>query len=186
MNGLGEWIRTLRKTAKLTLVDMAVKTSIDQATLSRIENGKMTGTLDSHRRIAEALGLRLPDLYESVTDSQTQARDKKLARKIETFSHASGAVAELLTTAVLQKKMMPVLLKLKVKGHTDSEEYSPQTERFLYVAKGQVELIFGRNKESRILKQHESLYFNASAPHQIYNRFKSESWVVSVLTPSSL
>jgi transcriptional regulator with XRE-family HTH domain len=186
MKGLGERIRTLRKDARLTIVDLAVKTSIDQATLSRIENGKMTGTLDSHRRIAEALGIRLPDLYDSVTDPKAEAQDKKLAHKLETFSHSSGAVAELLTTAVLQKKMMPVLLKLKVKGHTESEEYSPQTERFLYVAKGQVELILGRDKESRILKQHDSLYFNAANPHQIWNRFKSESWVVSVLTPSSL
>ena len=186
MKGLGEKIRSLRKAAQLTIVDMAVKTSIDQASLSRIENGKMTGTLDSHRRIAEALGLRLPDLYESVTDPATQARDKKLAHKLETFSHSSGAVAELLTTSVLQKKMMPVLLKIKVKGHTESEEYSPQTERFLYVAKGMVELTLGRNKESRILKQHDSLYFNAALPHQIWNRFKAESWVVSVLSPSSL
>ncbi len=186
MKGLGERIRTLRKDAKLTILDMAAKTSIDQATLSRIENGKMTGTLDSHRRIAEALGIRLPDLYESVSDPKTQAQDKKLAQKLETFSHSSGAVAELLTTAVLQKKMMPVLLKLKHKGHTEPEEYSLQTERFLYVAKGMVELILGKDKESRILKQHDSIYFNASTPHQIWNRFKSESWVVSVLSPSSL
>lgn len=184
MKGLGERIRSLRKAKRLTIVEMAHSTGIDQATLSRIENGKMTGTLDSHRRIAEVLGLRLPDLYETVMVHVAQGQDKKVQQKLETFSHSSGAVAELLTTAVLAKKMMPVILKIRPKGHTETEEYPPPSERFVYVVKGAVELRMGQ--ETRILRQGESLYFTGTAPHQLWNRFKSESWVLSVLTPSSL
>ena len=184
MKGLGERIRDLRKTKKLTIVDVAKHTGIDQATLSRIENGKMTGTLDSHRRIAETLGLRLPDLYETVMQKSAEISERKVAKKMETFSHSSGAVAELLTTGVLQKKMMPVLLKLKTKGHTETEEYPLPTERFIYIVKGAVELRLG--KEVRPLKQYDSLYFNGAIPHQLWNRHKGESWMVSVITPSSL
>jgi transcriptional regulator with XRE-family HTH domain len=184
MKGLGQRIKDLRKAKNLTIVEVAKSTGIDQATLSRIENGKMTGTLDSHRKIAETLGLRLPDLYETVIHQSAELGDKKVAKKLETFSHSSGAVAELLTTNVLQKRMMPVLLKLKVKGHTETEEYPLPTERFVMVLKGSVELKFG--KETKPLKQGESLYFNAALPHQIWNRHKSEAWLVSVITPSSL
>ena len=63
MNGLGDHIRALRKERGLTIVKVAKSSGIDQATLSRIENGKMTGTLDSHRRIALCLGVSLPALY---------------------------------------------------------------------------------------------------------------------------
>ena len=39
------------------------------ATLSRIENGKMTGTLDSHTNIAAALEISLPVLYKDLAYS---------------------------------------------------------------------------------------------------------------------
>ena len=184
MKGLGEKIKALRKARKMTLVQVAKSTGIDQATLSRIENGKMTGTLDSHRLIADALGIRLPELYESVISQLNEAKDKIAKQKIETFSHSSGAVSELLTTGILQKKMMPVLLKIKSKGHTEVEEYPAPTERFVYLLKGDVEAMVG--KESKRLKEGDSLYFDASLPHHFINRLKGESSILSVITPTSL
>ena len=184
MKGLGQRIRSLRKTRKLTLVEVAKQTGIDQATLSRIENGVMIGTLNSHMKIAQVLGLNLPDLYEDVLEKINEAKDKTIQRKLETFSHSSGVVAELLTTGILQKKMMPVLLKLKPKGSTEGEEYQPGAERFVYVLIGSVEINFG--KEKKVLKQHESVYFNASAPHSFRSLSKSNCQLLSILTPSSL
>ena len=184
MKGLGQRIKSLRKERKLTLVEIAKKTGIDQATLSRIENGVMIGTLNSHMRIAEALGMNLPDLYEDVLGKLSEAKDRTIQKKLETFSHSSGAVAELLTSGILQKKMMPVLLKLKPKGRTENEEYQLGAERFVYILTGSVEINFG--KEKKLLKEHESLYFNASAPHCFRNSSKSQCQLLSILTPSSL
>ena len=184
MKGLGERIKKLRKSRRMTLHEISKKTRIDMATLSRIENGKMTGTLDSHMQIAEALGVRLPDLYEQVIDKVYEKQDEKARKRVETYSHSSGAVAELLTTGVLQKKMMPVVLKLKNGGHTASEEYSGITERFIYVTKGALEIRL--ENDSKTLKQGDSLYFDASLPHSFRNPLKSEVEALSVLTPSSL
>ena len=184
MKGLGDRIKTLRKLRKLRLVEVSQKTGIDQATLSRMENGKMTGTLESHTKLAECFGIRLPELYEDLAGKLDEAKDKAVRQKLETFSHSSGAVAELLTTGILQKKMMPVLLRLKPNAHTETEEYSSITERFVYVVKGSLELTLG--KEKRTLREHESLYFNASAPHHFRNLLKTESLALSVLTPTSL
>ena len=184
MKGLGERIKNLRKERGITLVEIAKKTGIDQATLSRIENGKMTGTLDSHMKIAEALGMRLPDLYEDVMNKVNEAREKATRQKVETFSHSSGAVAELLTSGILQKKMMPILLKIKPKGRTEAEEYSAATERFIYVLKGALEVSAG--KEKKVLKEGESLYFNASLSHSFVNPYKEEAQCLSVMTPASL
>lgn len=184
MKGLGQKIKSLRKEQRLTIVEMAKKTGIDQATLSRMENEKMTGTLDSHMRIAQALGMRLPDLYESVAKDLGAARDKTVQKKLETFSHSSGAIAELLTTSVLQKKMMPVLLKIKPGGHTETEEYSSSSERFIYLLKGSLVILLG--DEEKPLKEKESLYFNASQSHSFKNSSKNEARLLSVLTPASL
>ena len=184
MKGLGQRIKSLRKERRLTLVEVAQKTGIDQATLSRIENGHMTGTLDSHMKIAEILGLRLPDLYNEVINKIHEEKDKNVRHKMETFSHSSGAVAELLTSGILQKKMMPILLKIKSGGKTETEEYKAIAERFIYVIKGTLEASVGDQKKT--LKENESLYFNASAPHSFHNSHKSECWCLSIMTPVSL
>lgn len=184
MKGLGDRIKSLRVARNLTLIEIAKKTGIDQATLSRIENGKMTGTLDSHMRIAEVLGVRLPELYEQVMEKITETKDRFARQKVETFSHSSGAIAELLTSGVLQKRMMPILLKVKAKGRTENEEYSASTERFIYVLKGSLEAVIG--KEKRVLKQGENLYFNAGRPHHFRNPAGSEACCLSVMTPTSL
>lgn len=183
MKGLGEKVRRLRKERKLTLVEIAKKTGIDQATLSRIETGRMRGTLDSHLKIAEALGIRLPELYEKVLSQSEEIKEKAVRRRVETFSDSSGAVAEILTAGFLHKKMMPVLLKIKPKGRTAEEEYPAATERFLYVLKGSLAVRSG--KEGRTLKTGESLYLDASSPHHFKNLSASETRCLSILTPAS-
>lgn len=184
MKGLGERIQTLRKTRKLTLVEVAKRTGIDQATLSRIENGIMTGTVSSHMKIADSLGVSLPDLYKDVLAKTSQAKEKAVKERVETFSHSSGAVAELLTTGILQKKMMPVILKIRAGGRTSNEEFSAGSERFVYILKGALEIVAEKHAQS--LKAGDSLYFNAAIPHHFRNPTKSECQALSVLTPTSL
>lgn len=184
MKGLGEKIKFLRKKLGMTIVEVERKTGIDKATLSRMEQGKMEGTLQSHMKIAEALGIRLPELYDNVLNELEQSKDKKAKEKLETFSHSSGAVAELLTAGVLQKKMMPLLLKIKPAGETEKEEYPALTERFIFVLEGSIKLFMGQ--ESKTLKKGESLYFSGSRAHHLQNPFSSEAQCLSVITPVSL
>ena len=184
MKGLGEQIRTLRKTRRLTLVDVSKRTGIDQSVLSRIENEDMTGTVASHMKIAEALGVSLPDLYKNTINKLNQLKETNLKRKVERFSHSGGAVAEILTTGILQKKMMPVVLKIKPKGRTENEEFPSFTERFIYVVKGSVDVDID-GALSRV-RTHESLYFDASSPHCFKNAGKTDAWCLSVITPTSL
>lgn len=184
MKGLGQRIKELRKTRKLTLVDVAKKTGIDQATLSRIENEVMTGTLESHMKISGALGVNLPALYEDVIVKTNEMKEKLARQKVETFSHSSGAISEMLTTNILRKKMMPVLLKLKSGGRTETEEFTSGAERFVYGIKGSFEISVGGEKNK--MNAGDSLYFDASKPHHFKNSGKSEAWLLSISTPVSL
>jgi len=60
----GNTIKKLRKEKKLTLTDVSEQSGIQLATLSRIENNKMTGSVKSHVKIAKALGLRPSQLFK--------------------------------------------------------------------------------------------------------------------------
>ena len=54
-----------RSKKKLSLVALAKKSGISKSTLSNIENGKTSPTLNQLERIAKALDMRISDLYES-------------------------------------------------------------------------------------------------------------------------
>lgn len=184
MKGLGKRIKFLRKQRRLTLVQVAERTGIDQSTLSRMENDKIVGPLTSHIKLAEVFGIPLAELYEKVVHQAEEAKERSIRQKVETFSHSSGAVSELLTSAILRKKMMPILLRIKAKGHTETEEFAPLTERFVYVLKNSIEI--NVNGEKRALGAGESLYFDAHLPHSFRNPSRSEACCLSVMTPASL
>jgi transcriptional regulator with XRE-family HTH domain len=184
MDGLGQRIRSLRKSRKMTLVDLADKTGIDQATLSRIENSRMIGTLTSHMKIADVLSVPLPQLYDDVIKKIMDSRDEAAKKKIEKLPNSKGVVSELLASGIHQKKMMPVLVKMKAKGYSENEKHADFSERFVYVLKGTLEITM--NKEKKTLKTGESSYFDASFPHTLRNPQKSESRFLSVLTPVSI
>lgn len=61
---LGTTIKRLRKAQKLTLTELARRSGIQMATLSRLENNKMAGTLNCHIELARALGMKLSEFFE--------------------------------------------------------------------------------------------------------------------------
>ena len=63
---IGTNLKKHRKAKGLTLSALAETSSVQIATLSRIENLKMTGTLESHMKIAKALGVEITELYKGI------------------------------------------------------------------------------------------------------------------------
>ncbi len=65
-NTIGTRLRTVRSTQRLPMVVLASLSGVDAATISRIERGRMPGTLESHLKLSRALGLTLAALYEGL------------------------------------------------------------------------------------------------------------------------
>jgi transcriptional regulator with XRE-family HTH domain len=70
---LGNTIRRLRVERNMTLAELSDKTGIQMATLSRMENNKMTGTLDAFNAIAEAFGMKLSELFQEYEKDQFES-----------------------------------------------------------------------------------------------------------------
>ena len=62
-NNLGLKIKKLRKTQGLTLAELSGKAGISTSFLSQIENGKQAPTVVTLKKIADALGSPLKDLF---------------------------------------------------------------------------------------------------------------------------
>lgn len=184
MKSFGQTIRDLRQQRHLTLKTVAKAAGINIGSLSRIENGKMMGTIRSHVKIAKALNTNLADLYASANLTDGPSKKKRAVEPTGIFTHTGGSTSELLTSNVLQKKMMPVCLKLKPRAKTAGEELPLGTERFIYVAEGSIDVVI--KNVSNTISKGQTVYFNAALPHHIVNRLKTVSSCLIVTSPASL
>ncbi len=78
---LGEKIKEIRKSRKLSQDELSEKIGIDPKHLSRIEVGRSFPSLDTLERIAKALGIDIKDLFEFMP----YVKDKELTEGINRF-----------------------------------------------------------------------------------------------------
>jgi len=181
---IGQIIHKLRKEKKMTLLELSSKSGVALATLSRMENGKMTGTLESHMNICTALEVQLPDLYRDLIASTRKVDVQAKAARTDVFIHDKKASAEILAPNVLNKKMMPTLIKIAKGGATHNEETKPGIEKFAYVLEGKIEANIGNEKYA--LSKGDTLYFESSVPHHFKNIGTGETQMICVITPPAL
>ena len=180
---LGERLRILRKTRKMTLQELSKKSGVQVASLSRMENNAMTGTLRSHVNICEALGISLVDFYREAEDAHKVVSLIKPSVEPESFTHSGKFTVEMLTTKVSGKRMLPVLVRIQKGGKTQEEKSSPGTEKFIYVLEGRLRLKIG--KEFYDLRKGDSIYFDASLSHYIQNPGKAIARALSLVSPTT-
>ena len=160
-------MRQLRKEKGLTLVEISKKTGVAQATLSRIETGTMMGTVESHEKIAEVIGVGLAELYSGVDRRYEQISHltKEAERKVA--HHGKSYQIEILTSESSKKKITPMLITLHADAQTPREHNERGVEKFLYLLEGEFKVRV--DKEEFFLKPGETLYFDAFLPHQFIN-----------------
>lgn len=184
---VGARLRVLRASQKVTLVELAKASGVDAATISRIETGKMVGTLESHIKLATALGYKITDLYAGIEEAR--AKDavtvQPPSQTQAVYVHQAGkSSTTMLTADILKKKLMPVLITIEPGGSTTKEEAKVGTEKFLYVLEGAVEAKVG--EATHPLRRGSSLYLDASIPHSLKNAGHSVAKCLSVVTPPAL
>lgn len=165
---LGRKLRELRHQKDWSLADLSKRSGVALSSLSRIETGRMTGTLESHIQIAKVLGVRLAELHAGLDPlggplleirSKEEPGDKLQAGKAATLAPLTGPS--------LQKKMLAVLLTLAPRQTTRRDRGPDAGEEFLYVLKGKFDLVVGQEKAR--LNPGDSAYYQTSLPQQLTN-----------------
>ncbi|MFH1878037.1 MAG: cupin domain-containing protein [Candidatus Omnitrophota bacterium] len=181
---IGSMIKKVRKQKNITLEELSVKSGVALATLSRIENDKMTGTIDSHTAICKALDISITELYKELEDSAKIIDSVPLKDRVEQFSRANNVVYELLITKPHNKKIMPLIIRIEPGGRTDEEQTQPGIEKFIYVLKGLIIVKIGN--ETCSLNSGDSLYFDASLAHSFSNTSGAPVEALCVISPPSI
>ena len=184
LKNLGQQIRKIRKSKGVTLIDLSKKTGVAQATLSRIETGTMTGTLESHERIADALGVGLVDLYADLDRRYDNIAHLTLDQQKKVTHQPNGIQLELLTQESSKKKITPLRITLKPGAKSGPQQQERGVEKFFYVLEGQV--LVRVEQDEFELKVGETLYFDASLTHQILNEKSKTARVLVAVSPSKI
>ena len=179
---LGKTLKRLRKEKHITLVELAQKSGVAIATLSRIENGKMIGRVESHIKLCEVLGVTLPELYKDFSKKTLEVIKEKVGHAVGIQNNKFSS--ELLISDTHNKKIIPLVIKIAKGEQTSTDKTNTGVDKFVYMLQGKVEANIGNEKYG--LSQNDSIYLDSSVPHYFKNAGIGEARLVCVICPPIL
>ncbi|WP_221563190.1 helix-turn-helix domain-containing protein [Alkalihalobacillus sp. TS-13] len=153
-DSIGKQIKSLRKTSKMTLKELAGHTGVSISFLSQVERGKSSVTLESLKKIADAL-----DVNPSFFFSENRVREKSA------MEHVSFHYEDL-SCGIHDADFSPIMVTLKP-GENKGSAFSHNGYEFLFVIEGKLTVeVEGDRIE---LGEHQPFMFNARKAHYWYN-----------------
>ncbi len=180
---LGQRVRQLRKDRKWTLEQAAQEAGLARSTLSKIENEQMSPTFDAVKKLAEGLGISVPQLFTAPKSEQVMARlaVTKLNEGRElitsTYEH------EMLAPELKSKAMVPYRARIRSRSFDEFEGWVRHDgEEFLYVLSGVVKF-FTEFYEPVEMRRGDSAYYDAAMGHNVISTSQDDAvvlWVTSL------
>ncbi len=182
---IGKKLRLLR--GSMAQSELSRRSGIDKAIISKIESGKMTGTVETHKKIAGVFGLKLSELYAYIEQTHSDLAEFHAGNgRTDTY----GEFLEILSSIPLSKKMLPVLLTLRMADERHLEDTVRDVERFILILDGEVEIevdgkVYSLKKEAGREKG-DCLYSRSPKRHRIKNIGQAAARLLCVSSPPVL
>lgn len=175
---LGQKIRGLRLDRRMTLDDVVARSGLTKSWLSKVENFRVTPSLPALIKIAEALGVTVSQLFEGLDQRPAfvlvrHGDGPRISRDRET----STIVYESLAHERPDRVMDPFVLTVPARGGR-KQALTHEGEEFLRVLVGRVQFHYGDAVTE--LRAGDSLYFDASTPHRLWNPWSKTAEVLCV------
>lgn len=147
-------LKKLRKERKLTLKELAERTDVSISFLSQVERGKSGVTLESLRKIADALNVAPSAFFSSSTEQDDWAG------RLELFHYKD------LSEGIQEADFSPILVTLQP-GENKGSAFSHNGYEFLFVTEGILTVeVDGEQFE---LPPQQSTMFDARKKHYWFN-----------------
>jgi transcriptional regulator with XRE-family HTH domain len=177
---VGERLRTLRRFRRYTLQSVAARSGISESFLSQVERGRSNASIASLKRIADALGVSMADLFEpdGLPGPRVLRRDERPALQFGILGR------KLLLTPRPLHHLEVFAGELEVGGSTGSEPYAHgDSEELFVVVSGTVRLELGG--EVFELEHGDSIDYRSSVPHRAVNTGNELAEVLWIISPPS-
>jgi transcriptional regulator with XRE-family HTH domain len=177
---VGERLRELRGVRRLTLRDVAERAGLSESFLSQVERGRASASIASLRRIADALGIGISDLFQPAEPVRP-----KVLRRDDRPALAFGVLGrKLMLTPKPLHELEVFVGELEAGGSTGEEQYAHgDSEELFVVLRGSVRLELG--DELHELDQGDSIDYRSSTPHRISNAGDGLAEVMWIISPPS-
>jgi len=176
---LGKRLRVLRNERGLTLAQLGQQAGLSASYLSQIERGVTTPSLYRLTTIASALDVEMRYFFEDDSASPCVVRFGQGRQ----FSGTAGAVVELLSAALSDKKIQPYRMVCQPGASRNQPPVHPG-EEFGFVLKGQLKITVG--EETFVLEAGDSIHYQALQPHSWRNEGGEECIVLWAVSPPIL
>lgn len=184
---IGPKLRRLRLRRKLGLVELGRHTGLSASLLSQIENGKLVPTLPTLARIAMVFDVGLDYFFSG----QRRRGLFSVVRACERMrfpdrpdSPAPAYWFEVLAFSAQEKTLQAYLAEFEPRQAGQVTEHVHDGAEFILVLDG--ELAVRYDEEETVLKQGDSVYFDASHPHGYRSAGEGKARAVVVTTPPRL
>jgi transcriptional regulator with XRE-family HTH domain len=177
---VGERLRLLRQSRRATLRTIAARSGLSESFLSQVERGRSSASIASLRRIADALGVSMADLFgpDCVQGPRVLRRDERPALSFGILGR------KLLLTPRPLDHLEVFAGELEVGGSTGEQPYAHgDSEELFVVLSGTVQLELGG--EVFELEHGDSIDYRSSTPHRISNVGQELAEVMWIISPPS-
>lgn len=172
---IADKIHEIRKNKGLTLAQLGDATGFSKGLLSRIENSQVSPPIATLSKIARGLEVPIGIFFEEdEVDHEGYAVTYKNERKhVIRRGTKTGFTYYSLTNLKSRHLIEPFIVRYPVIEKEPTKLFDHPGEEFLLVLKGEMELVYGKEKIK--LKAGDAIHFDPSTPHRGQNTGKGES-----------
>jgi transcriptional regulator with XRE-family HTH domain len=166
---VGQRIRDLRRTRKMSLETVAARTDLSIGFLSQIERGLSSPSLRVLATLADVLGVGIAGLFGAKGNAGTE-QDAVVTRQRQRAKlnlWRTGISKQLLSPAGSEGRLNLFMVHMEPGGSTGDELYSHDGEEAGLVLSG--EMILTVDAKTWTLKQGDSFRFASRRPHRFSN-----------------
>jgi transcriptional regulator with XRE-family HTH domain len=180
---LGTRVRELRKAKNWTLEQAAKQAGLARSTLSKIENEQMSPTFDAVKKLAEGLGISIPQLFTAPKNDRVLGR-MAVTKSGEGKAHLTATYEhELLAPSLTRKQMLPYRARVRARKIEEFDGWVRHDgEEFLYVLSGVIRF-YSEFYEPVEMRRGDSAYYDATMGHNIVSTSQEDAvilWVTSL------
>lgn len=178
---IGNKIKSIRKENGWKVGELAEKSGMSIAMISKIENGRVIPTLPSLLQIIQTLNLGIGDFFSDLK-SANEFKGYILRKRTEYTpvnkeEESVGYEYELILNHPIEKSSMEIsLLTLKPKAERSS--VCTAGFEYIYILKG--EIFYELGDETFELGEGDSLFFDGNIPHVPHNNSASDAVILVV------
>jgi transcriptional regulator with XRE-family HTH domain len=164
---LAQRIGRLRKERQLTLQQIADLTGLTKSMLSKIENFRITPSLQSLGSIAAALGVTTAELLDGLDDKPSVVVLKERERLLMRRDYPqSSLIYQALAHTRPNKLMEPFIVEVPV-GSMKRAPLSHEGEEFFIVLQGNIDYEY--NDKLFHLQEGDAVYADGNTKHRLVN-----------------